>query len=411
MKDSIRVLLVDTHEESRSSLLAQMEQMDTVWVTEVCVTYSVAAKRVAEIKPDLTVVVVDVDRGEAANAIRTITEDVPGATILAACRSNDSRASLNLASNGAREILTLPVESELLLKTMRRLTLGEHAAHAPVTLPAPGQAAAKDEGPKSRTIVVTGASGEVGCTSLAVNLGTTLAKTSGREVVIADFELMFGAVDTLLDIMPENTLSDIVRSVNRLDFTLLKRMLCRHASGLYVLPRPVELHDAARLDPESLSQTLALLRSTFSAVVLDTSKSLQTSDFVAFEAADVILVVVQLDLTSVKNTARLIHCLRDFEGLAERIQIVANRVGSLRSSVSLKTAEVAFKMPVTWQIPNATKAFHAARDRGVPIDAIAPRSEAQRMIAQMAKALVPSLPSAEPKPQRGFFRDRFQRES
>src|SRR4051794_30689356 len=111
MKDSIRVLLVDTHEESRRTLLSQMEPMDSVWVTEVCVTYPAAAKRVAEIKPDLTVVVVDVDQGEAANAIRTITENDPGATILATCRSNDSRASLNLASNGAREVLTLPVDS------------------------------------------------------------------------------------------------------------------------------------------------------------------------------------------------------------------------------------------------------------------------------------------------------------
>ncbi len=71
-------------------------------------------------------------------------------------------------------------------------------------------------------------------------------------MVIADFEPMFSAVDTLLDVVPENTLLEIVKSVDRLDSTLLKRMLCQHASGLYVLPRPHELTDAARLAPESL---------------------------------------------------------------------------------------------------------------------------------------------------------------
>ena len=413
MKKGIRVLFVDPHEESRRSLLAQFERMDAIWLAEVCVAYAVAARRVAEIRPEVTIVVADEDKGEAAKLIRTLVENDPQATVLVATHSTDTRVIVNLVKSGASEIVTLPISSESLLKTIKRISNNEEPL-IPALLPATPtqvQPLPNGDGKKSKTIVVTGASGEVGCTSLAVNLATTLAKAPGQDVVIADFELMFGAVDTLLDVVPENTLLEIVKSVDRLDSTLLRRMLCRHASGLYVLPRPHELIDAARLAPETLPGTLKLLQSTFSAVVLDTSKSLQTSDFVAFDAADVILVVVQLDLSSVKNTGRLLNCLRDFEGLSDRVRIVANRVGSLRNSVSIKRAEECFKLPITWQIPNETKTFHTARDRGVPIDVIAPRSEAQRVLAQMANTLVPSLAAVAPKPQRGFFRDRFQRQS
>lgn len=412
MKEGIRVLFVDPHEASRRSLLAQFERMESIWLAEVCVTYAVVARRVAEIRPEVTIVVADEDQVEANRLIRTLVENDPEANILVATHSTDTRVIVNLVKSGAREIVTLPSSNESLFKAIKCLSSNEEAL-VPALLPATStQAQAPPIGGDraSKTIVVTGASGEVGCTSLAVNLATTLAKAPGRDVVIADFELMFGAVDTLLDVVPENTLLEIVKSVDRLDSTLLKRMLCRHASGLYVLPRPHELIDAARLAPESLPETLKLLQSTFSAVVLDTSKSLQTSDFAAFEAADVILVVMQLDLSSVKNTTRLLNCLRDFEGLSERVQVVANRVGSLRNSVSIAKAEECFKLPITWQIPNATKTFHTARDRGVPIDVLAPRSEAQRVIARMANTLVPALATAEPKPQRGFFRDRFQRQ-
>ncbi|SIO65409.1 pilus assembly protein CpaE [Singulisphaera sp. GP187] len=412
MNGGVRVLLVDPHEASRRSLLAQFEQLGSIWLAEVCAAYSVAVQRAAEIRPEVTVVVADANPDEAAKLIRALVEQAPHASIIAATHAAETRTVVNLVKSGASEIVTLPISNELLLNTITAMAQGE-PSRAPAHHPAPlSQVQTPPAGmvPKSKTIVVTGASGEVGCTSLAVNLATTLAKTPGRDVVIADFELMFGAVDTLLDVVPENTLIEIVNSVDRLDSTLLKRMLCRHQSGLYVLPRPHELIDAARLAPEHLPDTLKLLQSTFSAVVLDTSKSLQTSDFIAYDAADVILVVVQLDLTSVKNTVRLLNCLKGFDGLSERVQIVANRVGSLRNTLSIQTAEETFMRPVSWQIPNATKTFHVARDRGVPIDLIAPRSDTQRVLTEMANTLVPSLVTVEPKPPRGFFRSRFQRQ-
>src|SRR5437762_2315759 len=201
---------------------------------------------------------------------------------LAASASHDSAIVLNVVRHAAREFLPLPVEAAELLKTLKRLAHRDE----------PPPPAAPEE-PRSKAIAVTGASGEVGCTSLAVNLATTLAKTAGQETVLVDFELMFGAVDAVLDLVPENTLANVVRSIDRLDSTLLKRLLCRHSSGLYVLPRPVELQDSAKLSAESLRQALALLKATFPLVVLDTSKSLQASDFVAFETAEVILVVAQ----------------------------------------------------------------------------------------------------------------------
>lgn len=400
MKDGIRVVLVDPVEASRQSLLQQLEAMESIWLTEVCVAYRIAAGRVCELRPNVTVVVADANPEQAAEVIASILREDGEAIVLAASHSNESQVVLGLVRSGAREVLSLPVASDELLRTIRHLT--------------PCDDETSDEeavGPKSKVIAITGASGEVGCTSLAVNLATTLARSSGQDVALADFELMFGGVDALLDLVPEYHLIDVVRSLDRIDLTLLKRMLSRHASGLYVLPRPVALQESAQLDADRLRQTLALLQIAFPCIVVDTSKSLQASDFVAFEAADTILVVVQLDPTSVRNTGKLLQCFREMDGFAERIRLVANRVGSLRSTIPLQKAEEVFQMPVSWQIPNSTKIFHSARDRGVALDIIAPRSDAQRIIAQIARDLVPSCQPKEVKPQRGFFRERFSREA
>src|SRR5438477_271298 len=82
-------------------------------------------------------------------------------------------------------------------------------------------------------------------------------------LVLADFDLMLGSVDACLDIIPDQTLHTIIQNIDRLDLTLLKRSITRHSSGLYVLPHPVAMEDAAKIDAESLRRVLALLKSAF----------------------------------------------------------------------------------------------------------------------------------------------------
>jgi pilus assembly protein CpaE len=138
-------------------------------------------------------------------------------------------------------------------------------------------------------------------------------------------------------------------------------------------------------------------------VILDTSKGLQSSDFVAFELADIIVIVIQLDLTCLRNTARLLQLFHQFEGFTEKVRLVANRMGSHESEISLKKAEETLRMPVSWQVPNATKVLHAARAKGVPIDAVAPGSRVHQAILEVAKGLKPAPAADAAKPRRGLF--------
>ena len=133
-----------------------------------------------------------------------------------------------------------------------------------------------------------------------------------------------------------------------------------------MLPHPESMQEVASIDPENLRRFFGLLRAAFNTVVIDTSKGLLSSDFTAFEMSDVILVVVQLDLVCLRNTSRLIGLFRQFDGLADRVKLVANRSGSLESEISLKKAEETLKMPISWQIPNASRPFQEAQEQRGP---------------------------------------------
>ncbi len=390
MKDAIRVLLVDPGDESRQALQQLLGGIGAIWLAETCAAYQGATKRVAEVTPNLVIVAIDHDPEQAVTLIQTIVKNNPGVVVLPASKLHDSAIILRVIRAGAREFLTLPAEPNEVLETINRLF---HRHDAP-------QASAQ-RGPQ--VIAITGAAGGVGCTSLAVNLGSTLAKTSGSEVVLADFDLMLGSVDACLDIITNQTLQGIVQNVDRLDLTLLKRSLAQHSSGLYVLPHPNAMEDAAKIDPEVLRRVLTLLKAAFPTVLIDTSKGLQSSDFVAFEMADIILIVVQLDLTCLRNTARLLHLFQQFDGLTDRIKLVANRVGSHDAEISLKKAEETLRMPISWQIPNATKLFHAARAKGVPIDVVGAGSRTHQAVLEIARTLRPNPVAETTKPRKGLF--------
>ena len=393
MKDAIQVVLVDPIDENRGDLQRLLGGLESVWLSESLATYQGAARRVAEVAPQLVVVDVDGDPVQAVNLIQTILQNNPEIAVLPASRIRDSSIILRVIRVGAREFLTLPALAEELQGTIARLVQRRDDATAAST--------GNVKGPQ--VIAITGAAGGIGCTTIAVNVATTLAKTSGQEVVLADFDLMLGSLDACLDIIPDQTLQGVIQNVDRLDLTLLKRSMTRHASGLYVLPHPVAMEDSSKIDPDTLRRVMVLLKAAFPMVIIDTSKGLQSSDFIAFEMADVILLVLQLDLTCLRNTARLLQLFQQFEGFTERVKLVVSRSGSHESEISVKKAEETLRMPISWHVPNATKAIHAARAKGVPIDAVAPGSRVHQSILEIAKSLKPATDVEPVKPRRGLF--------
>lgn len=388
MNGMIRVVLVAPREESRQALKRLLGGISGLWMGEVCTSYEAVAASVAADVPDL--ILIDVDDGpEAAVAlIQRLQHDHPEAAILPASSRRDSDLILRLVRAGAREFLGLPAAMEELLPAIDRLVKGgEEGTNARRS---------------ARVIAVAGATGGVGCTAVAINLATSLAKIPENSVALADFDLLLGSVNTCLDVVSDRTLLEVATDVDRIDLTLLKRSLTRHVSGLHILPRPLSMEDVSRIDPEALRRVISLLKAAFQTVIIDTSRGLQAWDFVALESADEILMVVQLEPVCLHNTVRLLTLLRhQFEGIASKIKIVANRVGADSADITARKAEQALGLPISWSIPNDFRAFHRARSEGVSVDQVAHGVKAHRAILEMANTYAPPSATAAPQKRRG----------
>jgi pilus assembly protein CpaE len=176
----------------------------------------------------------------------------------------------------------------------------------------------------------------------------------------------------------------VAQNVTRLDFTLLKRSLTKHSSGLFLLPRPVQLADSAQVTPEDLQRMIGLLKATFTHLILDLSKGYNALDMVALGTATDVLLVTQLDLPCLRNVVRLMMSFGEIEGLKEKVKIVINRVGLDAAQISMKKAQETIGREIFWELPNDYRTMSEVRNNGVPLIEQAPKAQITQKFVELA---------------------------
>jgi pilus assembly protein CpaE len=382
MSNVLRLAIVDPDDSKRETLKNMLLGMDMIWLEAECSRYEFFADVVAQTNPDIGLIALDSDETKALSLVARLNEVSPNCAVLVVSSSNDGQLILRAMRAGAKEFLTQPVRIEDLLGALGRISERRFG---------PGENRPRG----SQVIAVAGAIGGVGTTSLAVNLGCILAKDEKNSVALVDLDLCLGDADVFLDTIPDYTLVDVAQNVTRLDFTLLKRSLTKHSSGLYLLPRPVQLEDVGLISADDLQRVIGLLKATFTHVVLDLSKGYTAIDLMALEMANTVLLVTQLDLPCLRNVVRLMTSFAEMNSLADKVKIVVNRIGLDTGQITLKKAEETLGRDIFWQLPNEYRTMIEARNNGVPLIEQAPKSAVTQSIIALAAALGGDTPTPD----------------
>jgi len=374
MSNVLRLAIVDPNDSKRETLKSMLLGMDMIWLEAECSRYEFFVDVVAQTNPDIGLVALDENPEKGLQLVARLTAASPDCAVLVVSSSNDGNLILKVLRAGAKEFLTQPVRIEDLLGALGRISERRF-----------GRGDNKPRG--CQVIAVAGAVGGVGTTSLAVNLGCALAKEEKNSVALIDLDLCLGDADVFLDTIPDYTLVDVAQNVTRLDFSLLKRSLTKHASGLYLLPRPVRLEDITLITADDLQRVIGLLKATFTHLVLDLSKGYTAIDLMALEMANQVLLVLQLDLPCLRNVVRLMMSFAEMNNIAEKVKIVVNRVGLESGQITLKKAEETIGKEIFWQLPNDYRTMVEVRNNGVPLIEQAPKAAITQSIVNLAEVL------------------------
>jgi pilus assembly protein CpaE len=385
MASVLRIAIVDPKDATRESLKSMLLGLDSVWLEAECSRYEFFGDVIGQTSPDIGFVALDSNPDKALDLITSLAKSAPDCAILVTSSSStDGNLILRTMRAGAKEFLTQPIKAEDLAAALQRVARQRF-----------GSSGGSSRG--CMIIALTGATGGVGSTSVAVNVGCALAADPANSVVLLDLDLCLGDADVFLDSIPEYTLSDVAQNIGRLDLTLLKRSLTKHDTGLYLLPRPVQLEDARLITNDELARVLGLLKASFTHVIVDTSKGFNSLDMQVLAAADSVLLVTQLDLPCLRNVVRLLASFKETGKFDDKVKIVVNRAGYDTGQISLKKAQETIGREIYWQIPNDYRVMVEVRNNGVPLIQQAPRAAITQSINQLAASLSgkPEEPDAE----------------
>jgi pilus assembly protein CpaE len=377
----LRIAIVDPVDTTRDPLRSLLLGVDFVFLEAESNRYEFFPDVIRESPPDVLVVSLDADKTRALALVSQLAHEFPGVPVLVI--SDDNQAILQALQRGAKHFLTRPIVLEDLLVVLRKAQgdVSPDQTNGVARHPVIGSRPCK-------VIAVLGSRGGVGCTTLAVNLAANLAADAKQAVALVDLDLALGDCDVALDLMPDHTMADLAMNIEKLDLNYMRRSMLKHEpTNLHVLAHPLQMADVTVIQPAHVERVLNLLRINYTHLVLDLSKGLTPTDLVALDMADIILLVAQLELSSLRNVVRMLMTLQDVAG--DKVRVVVNRVGAdyTEGEIGLKRAEATIGKPIFWQVPNDAKGVLAARAAGEPLIMHAPKCRGQQSLSALAAAL------------------------
>ncbi|MGI9496210.1 MAG: response regulator [Mariniblastus sp.] len=372
MSGTLRISICDPDETTRENLKRYLIGMDQIWLEADCSRYEFFAEIVSQTTPEIAIIDIDSDDEKAMQLVESISKTHPSIGIIVVSNRTDGQMILRAMRSGAREFLNSPIQIDELVGALDRVAANTDG---------------KQRSNAGNIIAVAGASGGVGNTSIAVNLAVALATNPDRSVVLIDLDLALGDADVFLDMIPDYTLLDVAQNISRLDLALLRKSLTKHESGVYLLPRPVQIEDMSAISNEDLKRVIGLLKASFTHLIIDCSKSYSRLDITALESANSIVLLTQLDLPCLRNVVRLLSSLETYDDVNEKIKIVVNRVGLDKMQISSTKAEETIDRDIFWRIPNNYPVISECRNNGVPLLENAKNAAITQSICELAEKL------------------------
>jgi len=367
----MRILIASDDEPMAEKIVAVLARQGVGGEACRTVPLDTAADHAGRLLPELLLLVLRPDPAAALAALREIRRTVEPTCCLMVGPADDPRLILESLHEGADEYLDdAKLESELAAALVRR-----KAKQAPRCEP-------QDPG---RVIAVLAPSGGSGSSTVAANIATILAQDHGQSALV-DLRLTAGDLASMLDLRPTRTICDLCDNLARVDQSMFAQFFTRHSSGLHLLAAPSERADVRRVTAKGVRRTMTMARVRFPYVVVDLDNTLADVQVEALLQSDVVLLVLRLDYTSLRNARRITDHLAALGIGSDRVQAVVNGYRQPRQ-LGVGQAEEALGMKLHHCIPHDPARMNRAVNKGIPIVLHRPSVKISRSLKDLATEL------------------------
>src|SRR5215204_4826194 len=175
----------------------------------------------------------------------------------------------------------------------------------------------------AKVLVVTSGKGGVGKTTSTAALGAALAQ-AGQNVVVVDFDVGLRNLDLVLGAERRVVydLINVVQGVAKLPQALIRD---KRIDTLSLLPAS-QTRDNDSLTEEGVARVIAELREKFDWVICDSPAGIERGAILAMRFADAAVIVTNPEVSSVRDSDRIIGLLDSKTERAEKGQLVEKHI-------------------------------------------------------------------------------------
>jgi septum site-determining protein MinD len=268
-----------------------------------------------------------------------------------------------------------------------------------------------------KAIVVTSGKGGVGKTTSTAAIGAALAKRN-EKVVVVDFDVGLRNLDLVMGAERRVVfdLINVIQGEAKLSQALIRD---KRLDNLFLLPAS-QTRDKDKLTPEGVEQVINSLKGAFDWVLCDSPAGIERGATLAMRHADAAIIVTNPEVSSVRDSDRIIGLLdsktvKAEEGEQMEKHLLLNRYDPARAAsgdmLNVDDILEILSIPLLGIVSESTDVLRAS-NLGAPVTLYNERSSTARAYMDAARRLAGEpVPVTIPGEQRGFFGKFFGRKA
>jgi pilus assembly protein CpaE len=413
MPDQIRVLIVDDIPETRDHLTKLLGFESDIEVVGSAASGREAIDLAIRLSPDVVLMDINMPDMDGIATTEQISARVPSTSVVMMSVQGEADYLRRSMLAGAREFLVKPFSSDELTASIRQVHARERDKQSRIVGTASpvstGASAPSSEREPGQVIAVFSPKGGVGRTTVAVNLAVAAATDLGRKVVLVDASFQFGDVGVLLNLNPKNkSIADLVPELDAGEVDSLDTFVINHSAGIRVLLAPPSPETAELITPQAVKRVIESLRMDHDLVIVDCTASFNDTTLAILDIADVILTMLSLEITSIKNMRLFLEVAEQLGYEQGKVRLVLNRADSTLG-IRVTDVEHSIGRKVDHTIVSDGRSVVYALNRGVPFYLSNKEAQVSQDILRLATSLtgdqaeVPADDARKAAPRKSLF--------
>jgi septum site-determining protein MinD len=244
----------------------------------------------------------------------------------------------------------------------------------------------------AKVLVVTSGKGGVGKTTSTAALGAALAQT-GKKVAVIDFDVGLRNLDLIMGAERRVVfdLINVIKGDAKVDQALIRD---KRVETLFLLPAS-QTRDKDNLTDEGVERVIGELREKFDWIICDSPAGIERGATMAMRHADVAVVVTNPEVSSIRDSDRIIGLLDSKTERAEKGErvekhLLLTRYDPARAARGeiLKVEDVLdiLSIPLLAIVPESAEVLRSS-NLGAPVTLGSPNSAAARAYLEAVRRL------------------------